>query len=383
MSLTNNDQFYTRLPVNHITLSELLAEEHLFYPVPGNWHIIITDIKNSTSAVLNGQHEVVNLVATGSIVTVLNLAYKAAITVPFFFGGDGATFMVPPSLIDQAMQALLQYKENTKSNFNLELRAGTVAVTTIYDQGHTLLISKFRSSETFAIPVVLGNGLSYAEKLVKGEDYLFAGQASEKELDLTGMQCRWDKIPPPEDSDEVVTLLVLAAAGVKQSEAFGKVMRAIDEIYGTPQKRQPISVSKLKLKTTFAKLELEIRARLGVMKPMTLFRTWLTSLLGYLYFQTQKGKLYLHSLVNMSDTLVIDGKINTVISGTTKQRLLLIEALDQLEQAGEILYGLHVSKESVMSCYVRDLKDGHIHFVDGSEGGYTRAAGVLKLKLKK
>jgi hypothetical protein len=57
--------------------------------------------------------------------------------------------------------------------------------------------------------------------------------------------------------------------------------------------------------------------------------------------------------------------------------------LNALEEADEIRYALYVSSESVMSCYVRDLKDDHIHFVDGAEGGYTKAAGVLKLKMKK
>ena len=71
-----------------------------------------------------------------------------------------------------------------------------------------------------------------------------------------------------------------------------------------------------------------------------------------------------------------------MISGTEKQRLLLEQSLTKLEKAGQIKFGLCVSRESVMSCYVRDLQDDHIHFVDGSEGGYTKAAGMLKLKLK-
>jgi hypothetical protein len=52
-----------------------------------------------------------------------------------------------------------------------------------------------------------------------------------------------------------------------------------------------------------------------------------------------------------------------------------------MEAEGEILYGLHTSGASIMSCYVRDQKDGHIHFVDGADGGYTKAAKVLKGKM--
>jgi Protein of unknown function (DUF3095) len=55
--------------------------------------------------------------------------------------------------------------------------------------------------------------------------------------------------------------------------------------------------------------------------------------------------------------------------------------LQQLEADGDILYGLHISGESVMSCYVRNLDDQHVHFIDGADGGYTKAAGVLKKKI--
>ena len=82
----------------------------------------------------------------------------------------------------------------------------------------------------------------------------------------------------------------------------------------------------------------------------------------------------------MCDTLVIDGRINTIITGSVSQRKELEQLLNQMEQDGEILYGLHISNASIMSCYVRDLKDDHIHFVDGSDGGYTQAAKILKAK---
>ncbi|MNV57518.1 hypothetical protein D3C71_1498540 [compost metagenome] len=194
------------------------------------------------------------------------------------------------------------------------------------------------------------------------------------------MQCRWDKIDPPENSQEIVTLLVVAREGLGSAQVFSRVMRQIDDIYGPPQKRQPISVAKLKLKSSFDRLSVEMRARLGKIRFLELMKSWLINLYGYIYFHTESGKNYLNKLVEMSDTLVIDGRINTVITGNEAQRLALIKVLDGFESSGDILYGIHISGDSVMSCYVRDLKDGHIHFVDGAEGGYTQAAGQLKAK---
>ena len=382
MSAGANDLFYTRLPVNQISLSDLLMEEHLFFKVPDNWHVLITDVKKSTIAVANGLHETVNLVATGSIVAVLNIAYKETLTVPFFFGGDGATFIVPPSILDAVTKALLLHQQSTEKNFNIMLRVGHVPVSTIYADNHLLSISKLKTSTIFSIPVLLGDGLSYAEKIIKGEDYMLQSPTiAEQELDLSGMQCRWDKIKPPENYDEVVSLLVIAQNGVKQAEAFKKVIDQLDKIYGDHKKRTPISTSRLKLKGTLKKIGTEMRVRLGGYKPLYLIKTWFTTLLGTFYFRTKTGKTYLTQLVDMSDTLVIDGRINTVISGTSKQREQLEAALNDLEQNGFIKYGLFVSKESVMSCYVRSMDEHHIHFVDGAEGGYTNAAGMLKKKI--
>ncbi len=382
MTPTNNDLFYTRLPVNELTLSDLLTEDHLFYKIPENWFVVITDVKNSTPALKQGLHETVNLVATGSIVAVLNLAYKANIAVPFFFGGDGATFIIPPSLLQATLHALNLHRDNTLSSFDLDLRVGSVPVAEIYDQSHELNISKLKTSVTFSIPVLLGYGLMYAEQKIKGPDYaLNPIQITGDELDLSGMQCRWDRIKPPAENYEVVSLLVIAKQGIKQAHAFKQVIDQVDRIYGAPQQRKPITVAKLKMKATWAKIGLEMKTKMGSFDLFYLLRNWSTALMAPLYFRTKKGKTYLDSLVNMADTLVIDGKINTVMTGTAVQRAALQVALDKLEAEGSILYGLFVSNESVMSCYVRNMQDRHVHFVDGAEGGYTNAAGILKKKI--
>jgi hypothetical protein len=383
MSTLTNDLFYSRLPVNEIALGDLLMEDHLFFKVPNNWYIIITDVKKSTEAVSGGLHETINLVATGSIVAVLNLVYKANLTIPFFFGGDGATFMVPPSLLQPVMQALVIHQQNTLNNFDLNLRVGTVPVEQVYKKGHKMVITKLKTSSLFFIPVVLGNGLAYSEKIIKGDDYIPQPiLPGNNELDLTGMECRWDRIKPPETYEEVVSLLVIAKDETEQATIFKKVMQHIEAIYGTYEHRAPITINRLKLKGTLGKIALEMRTKLGKYKFFYILKTWITTALGKIYLNTKEGQKYLHRLVDMSDTLIIDGKINTVISGTIRQREQLLLVLDTMEANGEIIYGLYTSSESVMSCYVRNMNDDHIHFVDGSDGGYTRAAGMLKQKLR-
>ncbi len=338
------DQFYSELQPNEVSVNELVADEKLFFQVPDDWQVVMTDIKGSTQAVKDGLHQVVNLVATGSVIAGLNIARKANTTIPFFFGGDGATLLVPASLVDQIIRALNEHRENTSKNFGLELRVGHISVAKIYQKKHLLIIAKVKMGEKFFIPVILGAGLRYAEQVLK--------------------------------EDGLVLNLPKTKAGA--------ILDKIDEIYGQQQARNPISTGRLKLQATLGRMNMEMRVKQGKFALWYLIENWLITLFGKLYFRYDKGgKYYLKLLVELSDTLTIDGKISTVITGTVQQRELLIASLNQMEQAGEIIFGWHTNKESVISCYVRDRLDQHIHFVDGSEGGYTRAAGMLKKKALK
>ena len=47
--------------------------------------------------------------------------------------------------------------------------------------------------------------------------------------------------------------------------------------------------------------------------------------------------------------------------------------------AGLIDYGLHAQASALMTCIVPSLaRNDHIHFIDGADGGYARAAERLK-----
>ncbi|MFT4759615.1 MAG: hypothetical protein ACI9XO_001569 [Paraglaciecola sp.] len=383
--MQTTDYFYSNLPLQNLSLSELLTDPSHFFPVPNDWFVVITDVKNSTNAVLNGQHETINLIATGSVIAVLNIAHKKKIQIPFFFGGDGATFMIPPNLRERVMANLKEYQQNTLKNFGLELRAGCVCVKEIYKNNIQLSIAKLQQNHIFSIPIVVGEGLIYADIVIKEEEYNYQDEVSDKpNLDLTGMECRWNKIKTPKKVNEVVCLIAVVINGNQNLKTYKKVIDCLDEIYGTISNRSPISINGLKLNPSIQKLKLETQVKLGEVKWLPLIKLSIITFLARLfYFKFDKdGKNYLQKLVQLSDTLVIDGRINTVISGTSNQRKALIIALEKLEEEGEILFGIHTSNESIMSCYVRDRKEDHIHFVDGSDGGYTMAARQLKQKLK-
>ncbi len=375
--------FYAELGLNDMPLSALMGDTQRFASVPSDWHVVLTDVKKSTQALSDGTHHLVNLVATGSIIAALNIARRADIRVPFFFGGDGATLIIPDCLLAPILVALNKHRENTLRNFGIDLRVGSVPVAAIHATGHSLSIAKAKMSDAFTIPVVLGQGLQHAERVVKGEGYMpDVPLADEAALNLDGMECRWDSIKPPQDAQEVLCLLVTITDSATQSNICSEVLKSLDDIFGSPMSRSPVAIQRLRLKPTFERMARETRARLGKFDMGYLLRNWLRTLIGFLYLRYVKaGQKYLRGVAQLSDTLVIDGRINTIIAGTAGQRRKLIAVLDRMEAEGRIQYGLHVCAESVMSCYVRDRSDDHIHFIDGIGGGYTLAATVLKRKL--
>lgn len=377
-----SDHFYADLPVLDQPVGSVINSYELFTNIPIDWDIVLTDIRASSTAVSEGLHRTVNLIATGSIVCVLNIAHARAVTVPFFFGGDGATFLVPGKYVHEMMETLWAYREQMQDIFGLTLRVGHVTVNEIYGAGQTLKIAKYGTSPNFAIPLVIGNGLNYAEQLIKGGDRInpirYPGNF---EVNLRGFQCRWDQIAPPNNREEVVTLIISASDLNDQGPAFSKVLTALDNIYGLPRNRQPISESTLRNNSTFRDVGTAMMVKTGCRNWYEILHEKFSLAYGYLFFRTPKGKDYLSALVEMSDTLVIDGRINTVISGSAGQREQLLPVLNKMELDGEIIYGMHVSNASVMSCYVPDHMDGHIHFIDGLGGGYTQASRVLKAKM--
>lgn len=330
----------------------------------------------------SGRHEEVNLIAAGCVIAGLNLAFEKGIEIPFFFGGDGATLIVPDSMHSEVLNALHKHKQNTWINYQLILRVGSVPVHELALQTE-LQLARVKMGSGYDIPVFLGQGLALAERQIKQADPEKGAEGYRVEvLDLTGMECRWNRIPAGGDAREVISLLVVAMHNQNQSRVFQQVMEKIEKIYGTLQLRNPVSTDRLTLSSSPRKIFGETLVKTGKKEWHYFLKTWLITLFGVLfYMRSDEGKAYKQSVVDLTDTLVIDGRINTVIAGTQSQRVDLLSWLDEQEDHGSLLYGLYVSRASIMSCYVRDREDNHVHFVDGADGGYTLAARMLKEKM--
>lgn len=90
---------------------------------------------------------------------------------------------------------------------------------------------------------------------------------------------------------------------------------------------------------------------------------------------------YKTDLVKHADFRKFDDALKFVISGTEAQRNKMEDFLENERKAGTLHYGIHSSKSLIITCYIKNYHKHHVHFVDGSDGGYALAAKKLKLQL--
>lgn len=372
--------FFNNLPAYRQPLSSLLEREEYFCLLPQQWHVITTDLKGSTKEVLGGRQERINRTATASTAVVLNIAAKQSIDIPFFFGGDGTTFLVPPCILRESMNALRAYSAAAQRHSQQLLRVGNIAVSELHGLGHSIKIAKYEENLNAPIPIIIGSGLQHAEMILKSGQPVLDSAESTVDLTVSGMLCRWDHIPPG-DEKEIVTLVVCASKPALQRDVLSQVMKKLENTYGEMAQRQPITRKNLRLKSTFKNVVSEqmlLSGKIGLLGWITLR---LLQQLGKFYYKLPLGRKQLSELIKMSDTLVVDGRISTVIAGNKSKRMELLDFLQDCETRGKLYYGMHISQASVMSCYVHNAHNRHYYFVDGADGGFTRAASIMKAKM--
>ena len=93
-------------------------------------------------------------------------------------------------------------------------------------------------------------------------------------------------------------------------------------------------------------------------------------------------KKYTATIPHHSDYRKFDDALRMIIDCSITQVEEIRRFLEDQYQQGKLFYGLHLSDESLMTCYVQSVEaTDHIHFIDGGNGGYAAASKQLKHQL--
>ena len=363
---------------------EVFDSRH-YVPVPDTWYLAVSDIKGSTAAVATGQHSNVNFAAAAMIAALNNLCGE----IPYQFGGDGAVALVPPEHAQAARTALAQTRRFAAQEFKLDLRVGLAPLHTLTSRGLAVLVGRYQPSSCGAYAVFLGDGIEVMESSVKGrgDDSLEAlaiiGDADDdgQPPDLTGLSCRWS---PLKSARGKMVALVLRCAD------HGALHAELTKLAGVPA-LNAASLENLQSRWPPKGLIREAKARRrGKSLFLTALQVALDTFVAYVFFKfdLRSGKFSAEKYRNELQEGAVDfarsGITLALVFDCPADRIGVIQDyLEARTRQGQFHYGMHVSDHAVMTCLVMSAADGkHVHFVDGGDGGYTKAATQMKDRLR-
>jgi hypothetical protein len=391
--LTDTRYFYRDLPALEKFSEAVEIRRHT--PVPEDWWIVITDVVGSTRAIEAGDYKKVNTVGVACIAALVNV--DRSIDIPFVFGGDGATFAVPDVLLEPVLAALRGSQRLSRLSFGLDLRAGLVRVGDLAGQDFWVDVAKVRLSPHMTQSAFSGRGWNEAERRVKQPNAAGVTMVREEdgpaEANFDGFECRWQGVPS--FNGHKLSLLVTGMSGDPGVNlgTYRAVANAIQAIYGDVANYHPLQPSHMHMAFNPMSLSHEWRVRsrdLAWRKRLSYFiRMLLQNLAGaYLFMRNIDTKevrwsQYRKEMADNSDFRKFDGMLRMVIDGSDAQAAELERFLDAQFRAGLLVYGIYKSREALVTCLVQSYNGNHMHFVDGSDGGYALAARGLKQQLEK
>jgi hypothetical protein len=91
---------------------------------------------------------------------------------------------------------------------------------------------------------------------------------------------------------------------------------------------------------------------------------------------------YKSDFVKNADFRKFSDGLKLVLSGTVSQRKQLRAYLTKQFNDRKLVFGTHSSPASMTTCFVTDYQKKHVHFIDGTNGGYAAASVELKEQIK-
>ncbi len=382
---TPGDDFYASIPP--FTRFEEVADIEHYRPLPDGWRVGVADIVDSTGAIAHNRYKEVNTVGASVIAAVRNT--MAGTPVPFVFGGDGAEFAVPAASVESIRETLSKLRRWSEEETGLALRAALVPIAEIRAAGLEVAVARFRPSPDVDYAMFSGGGVAWADKQMKQGAHAIEPAPPGARPDLSSLSCRWR--PLKSRNGEIVSLLVVPADG-SDAASFAALVRRVIAIIdqGTEDAGRPLAEDgpAFSLVPQGQKLEGRAQAAAGMARLGKRGAILGEALLAWLLDRTASRlgrfdpRRYRRELARNTDFRKFDDGLKLTIDCPASVTATLEGELRAARRDGIARYGLHRQDSALMTCIVPSpLTADHMHFVDGADGGYARAAEMLKADL--
>lgn len=367
-------------PIFNKEFYRALIDQSKTMETPSSWFVVLADIKGSTQTSQTGKYEQVNYIGSAAIAAIRNEFGNKSI--PFVFGGDGATFLVAPEKLERLLAILNALKDLAFRQMGFELRVEAIKVETIKERGAIIRLGFVSVGPSEGFHFFRGNGISVAEKMLKnGAGETISHHDLPTPINLSGLSCRVSPFRPVNGT----ILNVIVEPSVKLEEE-DKVFEEI--ILSNKNFNELCPIKSQSIFRPWLSPKLFIEARLNQKNTFFVFFEYLiTKLIFKLNLRTPVVGVpaeYTEALLLQADWIKMDGSLRMVLDVDEKMKAQVIRKLESLAETGKIHFGISHSDSVVMTCHLFSAENHeHIHFVDGSACGLTRAATDLKEKLRR
>jgi hypothetical protein len=387
--VSTSEAFYAELPT-FADFVEVTNPVH-YRPAPDDWLVVITDVIGSTKAIEAGRYKDVNSLGVASIVALRNALPD--VELPFVFGGDGATILVPESRRATVESTLRGIRKLAQNAFAMDMRTSAIAVGELHRDGFEVLVARYQASPDVYLAMFSGSGLTQAERRIKhpeqGAAYAI-GEAGPVSADFTGFECRWE--PIPSRNGQVASILVQARADDRHAAdtVYREVLQTLKSILEGDGR--PVDSSTLNLQGRDGNFDAEAKVRSGSASGLGFgFRRLVAKTSARIGSTLMRkgwsaggfpGEIYRGQVVANTDFRKFDDTLRMVVDVDAANLDAIRAFLSERHAAGDLVFGIHVSGASLMTCAIQAYEGKHVHFVDGSDGGYALAAKQMKQQLK-
>lgn len=373
--------FYEALPV--FRSFARLTDPAIYAPLPAGWVLGLSDIVRSTAAIEAGRYKVVNTAAAAVIAAVANALGDNDF--PFVFGGDGASFALPPDQAGLGRAALSAVAAWVRDELDLEMRVAMAPIEAARGAGHDVRVARFAPSPNVAYAMFTGGGLAWAERRMKEGGFALAPAPPGARPDLTGLSCRFAEIGA--ERGVILSLIAVPTPGGDAGAFDGLVSAVLELAEGGAEVRRPVPDAGPALRWPPPGFDLEARASGLHGRSRLVARLWTgaRTLASHAIFKTglRVGAFdparYRRQLVENTDFRKFDDGLRMTLDCTPQLADRLEALLASAEAAGTARCGTHRQAAALMTCFVPSpTRSDHVHFVDGAMGGYAAAARALK-----
>jgi hypothetical protein len=366
-------------PFGSIADFRRVTDPSAFTPVPEGWLVGVTDVVRSTEAIAAGRAKAVNIAGAAAISAVMNALQTRDLA--FAFMGDGCAFTIPPADAPVAREALRRTAGFARDDLGLTLRTALVPVDALRADGHDVRVALFRPTEHVAYAMFDGGGVAAAEAAMKRGEHAIGPAPSGERPDLTGLSCRW--LPLEARHGSMVSLVALPG---EDRAAFRAAVAEILALLGEPAETHPVPPEGAASAFLSPGLRLEaLTSRRSGPVWRRLLAVAAHNVFGWTLFRTgvKLGAfdpvIYRRFTSENADCRKFGDGLLLTLDCDAALDARLVNCLDGHVRTGALRYGLHRQRSALMTCIVPTYADhGHVHFIDGAEGGYTAAAAHLK-----